>query len=163
CRGFIEAGVRANRGIGITENLMDARSIFLTPNSTTVYAFTCVDLKDGPMVLEIPAGVLGPVDDAYFRFVTDLGLTGPDKGKGGKYLLVPPDYKGQLPATGYFVTRTPTYSNLVLYRAFVEMGDVAGAVKHLKDGSRVYPLAQAATPPATEFVNISGKQFNTVH
>jgi hypothetical protein len=57
---------------------MDARSLFLTPNSTTVYNFFCIDVKDGPVVVEIPPGVLGPVDDAYFRFVTDVGLTGPD-------------------------------------------------------------------------------------
>src|SRR5262245_23197377 len=163
CTGFRSAGVQWNRSIGITENLMDARSIFLTPNSTTVYAFTCVDLKDGPVVVQIPSGVLGPVDDAYFRFVTDLGLTGPDKGKGGKYLFVPPDYKGQLPASGYFVAKTPTYINLVFFRAFVEKGDVPGAVKHLMDGSRIYPFAQAANQPAGQFVNMSGKQFNTVH
>jgi hypothetical protein len=65
------------------EDLMDARSVFLTGNSTTVYVLQCLDLKDGPMVVEVPPGVLGPADDAYFRWVTDVGLTGPDKGEGG--------------------------------------------------------------------------------
>jgi len=67
---------------------MDARSLYLTANSTTVYCMTEINVKDGPVVAEIPPGVLGPVDDAYFRFVTDIGNTGPDKGKGGKYLFV---------------------------------------------------------------------------
>ena len=62
---------------------MDARSLFLTPNSTNVYNFFCIDVKNGPVVLEVPPAVLGRVDDAYFRFVNDIGFTGPDQGKGG--------------------------------------------------------------------------------
>lgn len=163
CTGLDSVGVMKNQGLGITENLMDARSLFLTPNSTTVYAFMCIDVADGPVVVDIPPGVLGPVDDAYFRFVTDVGLTGPDKGKGGKYLFVPPGYSGDLPADGYFVIRTPTHTNLIFFRAFVEGGDIAGAVTHVKENARVYPLAAADKPPKTVFVNTSGKKFNTVH
>ena len=163
CRGLNQAGVTPNKAIGITEDLMDARSLFLTPNSTTVYNFFCVDLKNGPVVVEIPPEALGPVDDAYFRFVTDVGLTGPDKGKGGKYLLVPPDYKGELPKEGYYIARTPTYINWLLCRVFVKDNDVGAAVKLVKARARVYPLADAANPPATTFVNLSGKQINTIH
>ncbi len=82
CEGISGAGVKRNSGIGIMENLMDARSVFLTGNSTTVYVLMCLDLKDGPVVVEVPPGVLGPADDAFFRWVTDVGLTGPDQGKG---------------------------------------------------------------------------------
>lgn len=163
CKGLNSAGVANNKAIGITEDLMDARSLFLTPNSTTVYNFFCIDLKDGPVVVEIPPNALGPVDDAYFRFVTDVGLTGPDRGKGGKYLFVPPDYKGELPANGYFVTRSPTYINWLLCRVFVENNDVSAAVKAVKEHARVYPFASVANPPPTTFVNLSGKQFNTIH
>jgi hypothetical protein len=162
CDGLDQAGAKPNRGIAVTEDLMDARSLFLTPNSTTVYVFFCIDLKDGPVVAEVPAGVLGPVDDAYFRYVTDVGLIGPDKGKGGKYLFVPSGYSGDLPSDGYFVTKTPTYSNLILYRAFVKDGDIAAAVRGVKASAKVYPLSAANTPPTT-FVNTSGKQFNTIH
>lgn len=129
CEGFSQIGVRRNGGIGITEDLIDARSIFLTPNSTTVYVMSCLDLKDGPMVVQVPPKVLGPADDAYFRWVADVGRTGPDKGEGGKYLFVPPGYKGSVPENGYFVARPQTNSVLVFYRAFVEKGDIAGAVK----------------------------------
>ncbi len=163
CSGLDSIGIKANQGIGITQELMDARSLFLTPNATTVYNFFCIDVKDGPVVVEVPPGVLGPVDDAYFRFVTDVGLTGPDEGKGGKYLFVPPGYTGDLPNDGYFVTRTPTYANLIFFRAFVEGGDVAGAVKHVKQHARVYPLGAAGAPPETVFVDTSGKKFNTIH
>jgi len=163
CKGLNEAGVENNKAIGITEELMDARSLFLTPNATTVYNFFCIDLKDGPVVIEIPPNALGPVDDAFFRFVTDVGLTGPDKGKGGKYLFVPPDYKGKLPESGYFVTRSPTYINWILCRVFVENNDVAAAVKAVREHARVYPYSAAAKPPATTYVDISGKKINTIH
>jgi len=163
CEGMNEAGIKPNRGIGITEDLMDARSLFLTPNSTTVYVMMCVDLKDGPVVVEVPPGVLGPVDDAFFRYVTDVGLIGPDKGKGGKYLFVPRDYTGHLPSTGYFVAKSSTYENLLFYRAFVQGGDVAAAVNAVKAKAQVYPLSAVASPPSPTLVNTSGLKFNTVH
>jgi hypothetical protein len=163
CEGLSQAGVKQNSGFGITEDLMDARSLFLTPNSTSVYVSMCVDLKDEPVVVEVPPGVLGPVDDAYFRFVTDIGLTGPDEGKGGKYLFVPPGYTGNVSYQGYFVVKPPTYRNLVFFRAFVENGDIAAAVRSVKAKARVYPLSAADNPAATTFVNTSGLQFNTIH
>src|SRR5580658_496198 len=163
CEGLSEAGAKRNGGITITEDLMDARTLMLTPNSTTVYVILCLDLKDGPMVVDIPPGVLGPVDDAFSRYVTDVGLVGPDKGNGGKYLFVPPGYTGELPSQGYFVAKPRTYSNLMFFRAFVKDGDIAAAAKGVKDQARVYPLAAAASPPPPTFVNISGMQFNTIH
>ncbi len=127
CHGLEEAGVKPNQGIGITEQLMDARSLFLTPNTTTVYVLMCVDLKDGPMVVRVPPRALGPVDDADFRWVVDVGLTGPDKGAGGDYLFVPPGYKGTVPATGFNVASPRTNRVLIFYRVFVENGDLAAA------------------------------------
>src|SRR5580704_1083653 len=163
CEGLSQAGAKRNSGITITEDLMDARTLMLTPNSTTVYVILCLDLKDGPMVVDIPPGVLGPVDDAFSRYVTDVGLIGPDKGEGGKYLFVPPGFTGELPPQGYFVAKPRTYSNLMFFRAFVKDGDIAAAAKGVKDQARVYPLAAAASPPPPTFVNISGMQFNTIH
>ena len=94
--GLREAGLKPG-DLGIFEELMDARSLYLTANSTTVYCMTELNVKDGPIVAEIPPGVLGPVDDAFFRWVTDIGVTGPDQGKGGKYLFVHRDYQGPVP------------------------------------------------------------------
>jgi hypothetical protein len=163
--GFTRQGFGPNQGIGITETLSDARQLFLTANATTVYLWFCVDVKDGPMVVQVPPGVLGIIDDAFFRYVTDLGVPGPDQGKGGKYLVVPPGFKGKLPGKGegYFVNNSRTYNHLVIIRAFVQGGDVAAAVKNVKNHARVYPLSAASNPPQQKFVNISGKQFNTVH
>ncbi len=107
CRtGARQAGF-ANGAIGIFENLMDSKSLFLTPNTETVYAMTWLDLKNGPMVVESPPNVLGIVDDFWFRYVTDLGNAGPDKGAGGKFLFLPPHYKGDVPAD-YSVFKSQT-------------------------------------------------------
>jgi hypothetical protein len=154
-KGFEEGGFGANQGIGITEGLADARSLFLTPNTVVVYAWACVDVKDGPMVVDVPPGALGMFNDAFFRYVTDVGMVGPDKGQGGKYLLVPPGYKGTLPGEGYYVQKPRTYNNLVIMRVFVKAGDIAGAVKTITDAARMYPLSAAANPPAQKFVDIS--------
>ena len=162
CRGLEQAGITLNHGIGITADLLDARSLFLTPNTTTVYVLTCLNLEMGPMVMRVPPRVLGPVDDADFRWVTDVGLTGPDRGRGGKYLFVPPGYKGKLASKGYHVVRPRTNTLLIFYRAFVQKGDVAAAVAGVKSKAAVFPLSQTAKPPATQVVDLSGVKFNTI-
>jgi hypothetical protein len=159
--GFKEIGMQPG-DLGIMEDLLDARSLFLTPNTTTVYGMMEIDVKNGPVVVVLPPGVLGPVGDAMFRYVADLGLVGPDQGKGGKYLFVHNSYKGEIPE-GYFVVKTRTYRNVAFFRAFVKDGDRAGAAQGMRDVYRQYPLSQAANPPEQKFHNLSGKQFNTIH
>ncbi|MFJ7281731.1 DUF1254 domain-containing protein [Pseudomonas sp. NPDC099000] len=151
-----------NGTLFITETLMDSRSLFLTGNSESVYVSGWIDLKNGPVVIESPPNTLGFVDDFWYRYVTDLGNAGPDKGQGGKYLLLPPDYEGQVPE-GYHVFKSRTFNNWFASRGFVVNGDPKPAVESFKKQLRIYPLAQAANPPATTFVNISGKTINTIH
>ncbi len=148
--------------VGIFEELMDARSLFLTPNSTTQYIFGEIDLKDGPVVVDIRVPVLGLVDDAFFRYVTDIGFIGPDQGKGGKYLFVGPDYEGDIPE-GYFVIKSATYRNWLFLRVLVLDGDLQKASKGFREGFNCYPLALADNPPKQKFLNLSGKQYNTIH
>jgi hypothetical protein len=159
--GLKQAGLEPG-DLGITEDLLDARGLLLTAQSTTPYALAEIDLKNGPVVVEIPGPVLGTLDDAFFRFVSDVGLTGPDQGKGGKYLFIGPDYEGDIPE-GYFVAKSTTYRHWLLMRVFVKDGDLKGSTKELKEGFRCYPLAQANKPPKQKIYNLSGKQFNTIH
>lgn len=106
------------------ENLYDARSLLLTPQTTTPYAFAEINVKAEPAIVEVPAGALvGAVDDAFFRWVTDFGARGPNQGKGGKYVFVGPDYEGDLP-DGYRVVKTATYRNWMFLRALVKNGDI---------------------------------------
>ncbi|MGK2925772.1 MAG: DUF1254 domain-containing protein, partial [Lysobacterales bacterium] len=118
-QGLASIGVDNNQTVALFEDLMDSRSLFLTPNTESIYSVMWVDLKDGPVVLETPPDVLGIIDDHWFQYVADFGRVGPDKGQGGKYLLLPPGYKGDVPE-GYFVYRPKTYGNLVFWRGFLK-------------------------------------------
>ena len=100
----------ASAQVYIFDKMMASRSLYLTANTSTVYCFPDVDFeRDGPIVLEVPAGMLGGFNDAWFQYIEDIGPFGPDKGKGGKFLLLPPGHKGAVP-DGYFVDRSGTYS-----------------------------------------------------
>ena len=94
---------------------MDSKSIFLTPNTESVYTISIFDLKNGPIVVESPPNTLGMINDMFFRYVTDLGNAGPDRGQGGKFLVLPPDYEGDVP-DGYYVVQCPTYQNIIFWR-----------------------------------------------
>ena len=160
--GHIEIGFTSNHTVGITETLMNARSLWLTPNTTTPYTVAVVDVKEGPVVLEIGTPVLGLLNDAFFRYVSDIGVPGPDQGKGGKYLIVGPDYDGALPDVD-FVIKTNAYRHWLLIRLAVIDGDIEKAVNDFKQTLKIYPLSQAENPPPTEFVNLSDKKYNTIH
>jgi len=138
-----------------------------TPNASTNYVYFNYNLKDGPVVVEVPAavgaGLLGSMVDAWDEPMNDIGPAGEDEGKGGKYLLLPPDFKGDTPA-GFFPVRYPTYNGYALYRA-IRTGqsdtDAAAALALVKK-LRVYPLAQQANPPEQRFIDIHGKTFDGI-
>ena len=146
----------------IFEELMDSKALWLTPNTTVVYYASWIDTKEGPIVLETPPNTLGLLDDHWFRYVGDFGNAGPDKGKGGKFLVLPPGYTGDVP-TGYFVLRPATYGVWLAGRGFLVDGDPKPAVASIKEHLRIYPLAEAAKPPVSKFINASGVPHNTVH
>jgi hypothetical protein len=146
---------------GVFENLVDSKTLALTPNTQTVSLTGSLNLKDGPVVLELPPGVLGLADDAWMRYVADMGFVGPDKGKGGKFLFLPPDYKSE-PPTGYYLVHSRTYAVWLGIRGFTVKGEPGPAVAGFKKYFRVYPLSQASNPPETKFVDMSGKFVNTI-
>jgi hypothetical protein len=152
-----------NGTIALFESLMDSKSLFLTANTESVYFFGWLDLKNGPMVVEGPPNVLGVIDDFWFRYVTDFGNAGPDRGKGGKYLVVPPDYNGPLPSSGYHVVKSATYGNLLVGRGFLQNGSPRAAVESIQAHLRVYPYSQEGSPAPTRFLIASGIPVNTIH
>ncbi len=154
-------GISQPNQIAVAERLLDSASIYLTGNTSTMYSIGHLDLKAyGATVVEVPPGMLGMLDDAWMRYVGDFGVAGADKGKGGKYLVLPPDYTGEVPE-GYFVLKAPTYVNWFFMRGSIADG-LAPALKNVKDNLKVYPLKSADNPPATEFFDITGKSYNTV-
>ena len=160
--GFREAGITRNGVVGIYETLMDSQPLFLTANMDSIYTITWLDLKEGPMVVESPPNTLGMVNDFFFRYVADLGNAGPDKGRGGTFLFLPPDYEGDVP-DGYFVYRSLTYNNCLFWRGFLVNGDPKPGVESIKAHTRIYPLSKPEDREKTEFINWSGKHFNTIH
>ena len=146
-KGFRSVGLTSPRVIGYTDPRANSRSFLLTPNTETTYGTTFLDLKAwGPTVVEAPPASLCVVDDFWFRYVADMGIAGPDKGQGGKYLFLPPGYDGKVP-DGYFTYRSPTYTNWVVLRAL-------GGVPAMKQ-TKIYPLAEADAPPENEWIDFS--------
>jgi len=162
--GMVEEGANKCHQVLMFEELLDSNPLFLTGNTDTVYASSFLNLKeDGPTVVEIPKGCgPGTVNDAFFRFVTDMGGPGPDRGQGGKYLILPPDYDGEVPE-GYFVSKSRSYLNWLILRGFLVDGKPDYSVNMFKTGLKVYPLSAAENPPEMEFIDGSGKAFNTIH
>jgi hypothetical protein len=161
CEGIFHG----NRELGLKDNedvsIMAAgpRQVVFTANSDTPYGAATLDVKDGPYVIELPAGPLvGLADDHHQGWILDMGLAGPDGGKGGKHLILPPDYKGE-PPKGYFVGRSASNKVLIAVRSLPVKGNVKGAMDALRS-IKVYPLATAANPRLLKFVNTSEKAMN---
>jgi len=185
--GMKSMGVDESNEVLIFDDLMDSNPLFLTGNTDTVYACAMLDLeKDGVTVVEIPAGAgPGTVNDAFFRFVVDMGAPGPDAKKGGMYLILPPDYKGDLKPTlngmkdrdkdtratvmvggkkeKVWIAQSTSYNNWLILRGFLKDGKPDHASNMWRTGLKIYPLAKADNPKKMKFVNGSGKYFNTVH
>ena len=159
--GLANQGANAPNKIALFEELMDSKTLVVTANTSTLYAYSGTDLaNDGPTVIEVPPGMLGFLDDAWQRFVGNIGVTGPDKGQGGKYLVLPPGYAGTVPE-GYFLLKPRTNKNFLFLRGSIKDG-LKPAVENITSKLRVYPLKDAANPAPTQFLNMSGKAFNTV-
>jgi hypothetical protein len=133
---------------------------YLTGNDVTVYAVASLDLKqDGPTVVEAPPGMLGTVDDALFKYVTGFGAVGPDKGKGGKFLFLPPGHKGDVP-DGYYKIESPSYRLWCMMRGFGEVGTGDQAVAWFQKHLKIYPLATG--PRGGTAIKVSGMGINCV-
>lgn len=179
-KGFESIGAKPG-DVVIFSQLMDSRSLFLTANADTVYYMAGLDLSKGPIVVEQPADAVGTINDLWFSWIIDIGGPGPDRGLGGKYLIVGPGYDGPLPEGGYFIAHSKT--NLALYaaRAYLQNNDPAPAVANIKKTLKIYPyqpgsygtsIAQALTGtvriagdparPAMKFIEGSGRAFNTI-
>jgi hypothetical protein len=179
-QGFHSIGAEDNTVVIFSE-LMDSNSLFLTANADTIYNLSILDLTKGPLVIEVPPMQLGTLNDMWFGWIIDIGAPGPDRGEGGKYLVVPPGYDGPLPDSGFFVGRSKTNHVLYAVRAFMDNNDPKPSVALIKKSLKIYPYTPGAfgtsiatalegkvrleaNPPVpeTKFVEASGKSFNTI-
>ncbi len=179
-KGFIAAGINDNDVI-VTPALMSSKSLFLTANADTYYMWSYLDLTKGPMVVEVPPGTLGLFDDMWWGWVGDFGFPGPDRGEGGKYLILPPGYKGSLPEGGFTVYSCKTNQVNFLGRAFLDNNDPKPVDENVKKNLKIYPyapggagssigsflngkgaLGQLGKPASPKFVDGTGKVMNTI-
>jgi hypothetical protein len=179
-KGFQSIGAQDNTVV-IFSDLMDAKSLFLTANADTVYYLAVVDLTNGPMVVEQPPKGLGTINDMWFSWIIDVGFPGPDRGEGGRYLIVPPGYDGPLPEGGFYVARSRTNHVLYAARSFLVDDDPKPAVELIRKTMKIYPytpggvgtsiatalegkvrLGRNPAVPETRFIEGSGKAFNTI-
>ena len=150
--------IKTNRSAALLEG--NPKQLVYTPNSDTPYALVPLDLKVGPMVVELPPGpLMCVVNDLNQRYVMDLGLPGPDAGRGGKHLILPPGYKGEVPK-GYYVGAATTNRVMLILRALPVNGDVRGAVARMKT-VKVRPLRPVVGWPQTEWIDISKRDWDS--
>ncbi|MDH0893250.1 MULTISPECIES: DUF1254 domain-containing protein [unclassified Pseudomonas] len=150
---------------------LDAKTLILTPNSDVIYGLGFLDLgQDGPLVVEAPPGLQALIDDFWHRPIQgptldgrthygDIGLPGPDRGQGGRYLILPPGYQGEVP-DGYFVYRSETNGVFLFLRSFFQdPNNLAPAVAGL-ERIKVYPLGQEGAAKPMQFPDASGVPAN---
>jgi hypothetical protein len=169
----MKVGSEATFGAGynvlpIWKRRLDAKTLVTTPNSDVIYAMSYLDLgKDGPLVFDAPPNLQGILLDAWQRpipvdggtFAGDVGLPGPDGGKGGKFLLLPPGFSGTVPE-GYYVYRSSTNTVFVFLRGFYQdPGNLTPAVSLLEQ-TKIYPLNGEATARPMKFPDASGVPVN---
>ncbi|HEX4987057.1 MAG TPA: DUF1254 domain-containing protein [Burkholderiales bacterium] len=159
----------------IWKDRLDAKTLVTTPNSDVIYAMGYLDLKkDGLMVIEVPPGLQGILDDFRQRplcserpiggktWCGDVGLPGPDRGKGGKYLILPPDYKGDVPRE-FMAFRSRTYNVFVFWRGFFKDPKKLEAPVKVMEKTRIYPLGSRKGAKPMQFPNASGVEVNMLY
>ncbi|UVE16017.1 DUF1254 domain-containing protein [Pseudomonas sp. LS44] len=163
---FRDAGAQYN-DVMYWSRPSDWKNQTTTPNHSTIYVMVFVNVKDGPVVLDIPAtknaGLYGAVVDSWTIPLLNVGSRGEDQGKGGRYLVLPPGYKGEVPA-GYIAIPSSTVNNYTLLRVITKTtsdADLAGGVDYLKT-LKVYPLAKAAAPAANRYIDVADKVYDGI-
>ena len=179
-KGFAEIGVKDGEFI-VSPEMVDGKALMLTANMDTYYFWGNLDLSNGPLVVETPPNVLGIFDDFWFNWISDYGLAGPDKGQGGKFLVVPEGYKGELPEGGFYIVYSKTTLVTMLGRMFLVDNSTETSVKVVRDNMKIYPyveggdgtsvasylngeakLARTGKHLSPRLVDVSGKDFNTL-
>lgn len=145
---------------------MDSRHGFLTANDVTPYVASAQSTKEGPLVVEVPpasekVSFFGTFVDGWQTPIADVGPPGDDKGKGAKYLFLPPGFQGNVPE-GYLVYRPLTYGVHFAFRPVVKNGGTLQDTSAYSQTLKVYRLAQAGNPPKTTFIDAYPKRWNTL-
>jgi hypothetical protein len=162
---FTELGVKDNDIIAYSAPATPKLEA-ITANSTTPYITAFTDLRQGPVVLEVPAAsaegsVYGQVADAWQFTIADVGPSGLDKGEGGKLLFTPPGYQGTVPP-GYIHVASPNFRIALAFRSVPAPGKSAADAYQYSRKLRMYYLSEAGSPPEQRFVDPIDKRYPTL-
>jgi len=148
----------------IWKDRMDARAWVPTPNADVIYSMSYLDLKEtGPLVVAAPPNVIGMFTDFFQRTITDVGAIGPDRARGGLYLLLPPGYQGHVPDS-YFAFESPTYNVFLFFRTVMAEGPDPAPAVEIAERTRIYPLFEVEKRiKPMEFPNGSGERVNMMY
>ncbi|GAB3625865.1 DUF1254 domain-containing protein [Pandoraea terrae] len=148
----------------VFDKLEQVNQTLQTGNDDVVYSFSYFNLQDsGPLVIEIPQGnQYGVVLDAWQRPIEDVGRIGPDEGKGGKYVIVPPGYRGDLPEQGYIVRQSPTNRGVLFLRAVRGPGDSVESAAEQLTHANLYPYASRSAPPPLQMRRMGSADYDGV-
>lgn len=139
------------------------RNQTLTPNPDSIYFMSFWNVKDGPVVIDIPpadgGSIAGNIVDTWQMPLSDAGPEGADKGKGGRYVILPPGYKGKVPKNA-FVLRPDTYSGFALLRSNLASHSDADIEKSVGYGKRI-KVYRLGAPAPTNFVDVYGTLFDS--
>ena len=142
----------------VADKLAEPRQLALTANQDTVYMSGVLDLREGPMVMELPPGLLGTMNNVWQQPLVDLGGPfSPEQNRGGKFLILPPGYDGPLPETHHHIAQSDTNIVVFYLRAIPQTREDIPKLVELIHTYRQYKLEDAAEPPETRFVSLTGK------
>jgi hypothetical protein len=157
-RGHADAGIVDNKVFGVMDS--NPRHVGFTYDSDSPYGPMQLDLSGGPFVIELPPGPLSVSSmDINQRWVADMGVPGPDAGRGGKHLIVPPDYRGDIP-DGYHLWQSTSNRLMVGVRAMPVNGDVKLAMERVTR-VRVHPLHPGPDWSEPKWVNLTDTPQDT--
>jgi hypothetical protein len=143
----------------IADEFAQQQHLVLTANQDTPYMSGVLDLRNGPMVMEVPAGLLGTLNNIWQQPLCDLGGPfSPEQNRGGRFLILPPGYSGPLPEFHHHVVASDTNIVVFYLRGIPKTrDDLPELVEHIKT-YRQYRLSEAKQPPPTQFISLTGKE-----
>ena len=145
----------------VAEKSAEQQQLVLTANQDTVYMSGVLDLRNGPMVMELPAGLLGTLNNIWQQPLVNLGAPfSPEQNRGGRFLILPPEYKGPMPKLAHHVVKSDTNIAIFYVRAIPQTRDDFPKLVKIMHQYRQYKLSDAQNPPKMRFISLSGEKAN---
>lgn len=149
----------SHHAVLVADNSAEPQQLILTANQDTIYMSGALDLSKGPMVLDVPAGLLGTMNNIWQQPLVDIGGPfSPEQNRGGRFLILPPGYEGPMPAIAYHVVKSDTNTVVFYLRAVPRSREDYPKLRKLVRTYRQYRLSEAVNPPEMTFISLPGEE-----